>query len=101
MKTIRQDIMDILRDRYCSARDISKLMGLREREVYDHLTHIEKSLHEPQRLIIEPSKCLSCGFVFIKRKRLTMPGRCPVCKKQHITRPIYRIDDGESETRSS
>jgi predicted Zn-ribbon and HTH transcriptional regulator len=92
MKTIRQDIMEVLRTRPSSVRDISKLLSIREKEAYEHLEHIEKSLHGTEKLMVESSTCLSCGFVFKKRTRLTMPGRCPVCRKEHITRPLFWID---------
>jgi predicted Zn-ribbon and HTH transcriptional regulator len=84
--------MEILRTRPSSVRDVSKLLGIREKEVCEHLTHIEKSLHIPEKFIVEPSRCLSCGFVFKKRTRLTIPGRCPVCRKEHITRPLFWIE---------
>jgi predicted Zn-ribbon and HTH transcriptional regulator len=74
-----------------SAKDISRILGLREREVYEHLPHVEKSLGTGLSLISEPARCLACDFVFAKRKRLTTPGKCPVCRSEHVAAPLYGI----------
>ncbi len=93
MKTVRQEILAMIRYCSCTAQDISKMVSIREKEVYEHLKHIEKSVGAyGEKLIIYQSKCLSCGFEFKKRTRLTTPGRCPVCKKESITRPVFKVE---------
>ena len=75
-----------------SARDLSQEVGIREREVYPHLTHIARSVKQSGRqLRILPFACLACGYQFAKRKRFTRPGRCPRCKKSRIETPYYII----------
>ncbi len=73
------------------ARDLSQMLGLPEKEVYAHLEHIAKTArHQDLRLVIDPEPvCLACGYVFKNRKRLTPPGRCPVCRATHISEPLY------------
>ncbi len=76
----------------CTARDLSQILGVREKEVYAHLVHIARSVvPQRQRLLVIPSECLSCGYVFDARKRFTKPGRCPTCKGERIQEPRYRI----------
>jgi predicted Zn-ribbon and HTH transcriptional regulator len=90
--TIRQEIIALLSKEEYSARDLSQVLGIREKDVYDHLPHIARSVTSlNKRLMIIPSKCISCGFAFKKRKRFSKPGRCPRCKSQHIIEPRYRI----------
>ena len=89
--TIRQRIRQLLMEGEYTAKDISRILGLKEREVYDHLPHVEKSLGSGASVICEPARCLTCDFVFAKRKRLTNPGRCPVCRSEHISAPVYGI----------
>jgi predicted Zn-ribbon and HTH transcriptional regulator len=70
MPTLRQKIISLLIDEEMSAREISGEVGISEKEVYGHLSHIARS---------------------VDRKRFTRPGRCPQCKKSHIQSPRFRI----------
>jgi len=92
MQTIRRQITELLcRDEY-SAREISQEVSIREKEVYDHLSHISRSLIPKKRqLLIIPSECLVCGYNFESRKRFRKPGRCPRCKSERIEVPRYRV----------
>jgi predicted Zn-ribbon and HTH transcriptional regulator len=72
-------------------REISKLFGMKEGEVLDHLNHIAKSIH-PKCLTAEPASCKGCGFIFKKRTRLSTPSRCPVCKSEQISPPRFKIN---------
>ena len=81
-----------------NARDLSRQVGIAEKEVYGHLEHIARSLPlQGKRLVTRPSQCLACGYVFKKRSRLTRPGRCPRCRKSHLTRPAFRIEPGRTQ----
>jgi hypothetical protein len=91
MLTLRKKIAEALGEECLDSQEISKLFGIREREVVDHLQHIAKSVH-PERLTAEPASCRQCGFSFRKRTRLNTPGRCPVCKSEYISPPRFKID---------
>ena len=92
MKTARKQIIDLLNEVAMSAIEISQDLGIREKEVYAHLSHIARSVEaQGKKLIINPSQCLKCGYVFEDRKRFTRPGRCPRCRETHIKRPTYEI----------
>jgi predicted Zn-ribbon and HTH transcriptional regulator len=92
MQTIRQQMTVLLSKKDMSARELSQAMRIREKEVYEHLSHISRSAAaQGKKLIILPSRCLVCGYVFQDRKRFTRPGRCPRCKRSHIQEPMYRI----------
>ena len=94
MPTIRQEIIDLLTDGQMDALELSREVGIREKEVYEHLAHIKRSLAaKGGRLVVRPSECLGCGYVFKDRRRLTRPGRCPRCRKSLLTYPVYRIQD--------
>lgn len=91
-ETDRRKIMDILSDRPQSARDISVEAGISMKEVYGHLEHIQKTLgKKDHRLVVIPSECKKCGFVFRKRERLNKPGKCPVCRSESIEEPLFSI----------
>lgn len=92
MKTVRQFIIDLLKEDTYSAGDLSREIGVKEKEIYEHLIHISKSVvPKGNKLVIYPSECLKCGYIFKDRSRFTPPGRCPRCKESHITLPTYRI----------
>lgn len=92
MKTLRKEMVTLLSVNEMSAKEISSAVGVGEKEVYTHLSHIARSVkHQRKKLIIKPAECLGCGYIFKKRKRLTSPSRCPICKKEHIQNPMYRI----------
>jgi hypothetical protein len=76
----------------CSAKDISTEVGIGEKEVFEHLSHIQKSLHgENLSLHMVPARCRSCGFEFQKRQRFSKPGRCPICRNSFIEEPRFEI----------
>jgi predicted Zn-ribbon and HTH transcriptional regulator len=92
MHTIRQKIFDLLADREMDARELSREVGIKEKEVYEHLPHIARSLAaKGRKLSLRPSECLQCGFVFKDRRRFTRPGRCPRCKSSHLQNPVFSI----------
>jgi predicted Zn-ribbon and HTH transcriptional regulator len=74
------------------AKEISANAGLPEKEVYAHLEHIRRSLlRQRERLVMQPPVCRKCGFVFAKRERLGKPGRCPRCRGESISPPLFSI----------
>lgn len=75
-----------------SVKDISAAVRASEREIYDHLPHIQKSvLQHGQELVVYPAECRKCGFKFIKREKLKKPGKCPVCRAESIKEPFFSI----------
>jgi predicted Zn-ribbon and HTH transcriptional regulator len=92
MQTIRQQMITLLSGEQHSAQGLSTALRIREKEVYDHLSHIRRSLASQKRkLDVKPAQCLECRYVFDDRSRLTKPGRCPRCKGTHIEDPRYRV----------
>lgn len=88
-ETVRREIIALLGEDVLSARDLSAAVSASEKEVYDHLAHIQKK--KDLRLRTIPAECRKCGFVFKKRERLTKPGRCPVCRGEVIQEPLFSL----------
>lgn len=94
-ETIRNRIRALLEKGPRTAREISIAIRQPEQDIESHLEHLRKSLHsEGLRLERIPAECRGCGFVFRKRGRLKAPGRCPVCKEESISGPIFRVKGG-------
>ena len=92
MPTIRQQIIALLSQGAYEAGEISQLIGIREKEVCDHLLHVSRSvISRGRRLEVTPARCLACGHVFRDRKRLTKPSRCYRCKSERLTEPMYQV----------
>ncbi|UCH06564.1 MAG: ArsR family transcriptional regulator [Deltaproteobacteria bacterium] len=92
MRTVRQQIIQLLINEEMCAREISQTLRIREKEVYDHLSHIARTVATQQmRLVVQPFRCLACGYLFQNRKRFTRPSRCPRCKRSYVQEPTYQI----------
>ncbi len=92
--TLRRNIMALLsaKDGFLSAQEISRQFRIPEKDVYIHLEHIRRTARRSrQELKVLPAVCNICGFAFNKRNRLFKPGRCPVCRRQHISPPGFSL----------
>lgn len=89
--TLRQRIIQQLQQGPCSAMDLSAALGIAVKEIPYHLEHIRRSLKTSGSLIHTPSRCLACGFVFGKREKLSAPGRCPRCRHEGISEPLFAL----------
>lgn len=96
--TARHEIVSLLKQGQQSAKEISSAVGMSEKDVYDHLEHVRKSLHASgYRLVVTPAECKKCGFQFSKRERLRKPGKCPDCRGEAIYEPLFSIE-GQKDT---
>lgn len=91
-ETRRQRILSELERGTFTARDLSKLLRISEKEVVAHMEHVSRSLKLPKRLIVDPSICHRCGFTFSDRRRFSSPGRCPKCRHEGIQPPSFRVE---------
>lgn len=92
MNTVRQAIVSLLSEGQFTARAVSGVLGVSEKEVYEHLAHVSRSVrYMKKKLSVIPARCLECGYVFEDRNRFTPPARCPRCRGEHIHDPEYRI----------
>lgn len=91
--TPRRRIIELLTGTLLSSHQLAQLLGMPERQVEDHLTHIVKSLarNASRTFLLEPSHCQDCTYTFRDRTRLTRPSRCPRCRSEAITSPRYGI----------
>ena len=65
MPTLRQQIIELLTDGEMDARELSREVGIKEKEVIEHLCHISRSLAvKGKKLTIRSAECLLCGYVF-------------------------------------
>jgi transcriptional regulator len=93
--TFRQRLIERLSKDELGFEELRRELEAPVRALEDDLRHVERSLRRGSvRLRIEPSRCLSCDFVFQDRaaRHLHAPGRCPRCRSERITDPRFRIE---------
>lgn len=91
-ETARQAIRGHLSRDARTARELSSLVGLPEKDVVAHLEHLDRSLRAAGvRLVVEPARCLACGFTFRDRRRLSKPSACPRCRATHVSAPLFAV----------
>ncbi len=74
-----------------TVRELAEWFHADARDILIDLEHIAKSA-KPGKLLMEPSACRGCGFVFKERERHKRPSRCPECNYEKITEPVFSID---------
>jgi predicted Zn-ribbon and HTH transcriptional regulator len=91
-QTPRQALAEALRAGPATARDLSRIVGISEHDVTAHLVHLARSLRaRGQRLVIEPARCLDCGFVYARREKPARPSHCAECRGTRLTLPEFSI----------
>ena len=93
-RTPRQRIIDLITGARLSSYQLALMLGIRERQVEEHLSHVVKTIarDKTKQFILDPARCQDCDFVFLDRRRLTSPSRCPNCRSEGIAAPRYGID---------
>jgi len=74
--TLRQQIIALLRMRPWEAGGLARALGISQRQVESHLTHVRKSVEaHGERMVIEPAQCRDCGFACAERTWHVVPMR--------------------------
>lgn len=89
--TRRKEIADLLRASAMTVRELARLFSADTSDIVTDLEHIARSIKPKERLEVQPSMCRACGFVFKTREKLKKPSKCPRCKHEKITEPVFSI----------
>jgi len=74
-----------------SVSSLARELGLKRGDVEDDLHHMIRSARAAgHRVVIEPAKCRSCGFIFGEDK-LSKPGKCPECRGTRLFEPQISV----------
>ena len=97
-RTRRQQLRALLLREQLAFGSLRDLLGLGVRDLEQELRHVERSARGAgERLVVEPARCLGCGFGFRERgaRHLHAPGRCPQCRSERIADPSFRIESAK------
>lgn len=89
--TRRRDTILLLSQQAMTVRELAEWFRADARDILIDLEHIAQSVKPAGRLIMDPSNCKSCGFLFKKRERHKRPSKCPECKGEKITEPVFSV----------
>jgi predicted Zn-ribbon and HTH transcriptional regulator len=90
--TVRDRIRAALERGDHTSLQLSQAVGVPQGEVAGHLEHLSRSLpHQGLALVVEPARCIACGFAFEDRRRMSRPSRCPRCRSERIDPPRFSI----------
>jgi transcriptional regulator len=76
----RKHLLQILTVAPRSVSSIARELGLKRGEIEEDLHHMIRTARAAgHRVIVEPARCRTCGFLFADDK-LGKPGKCPACR---------------------
>lgn len=91
----RRQLLELVSAEPRSASSLARELGLERRGMEEELRHVIRSARAAgHRVIVEPARCKSCGFLF-DPDTLTKPGRCPSCRGSRIFEALVRVERAE------
>ncbi len=90
METTRQRIAERLRSGPTTASDVAADLSLSTPAVYEHLTHVSRSVGDDEGFLVSPPTCRDCGFDGFDEP-INAPSRCPECRSERIEEPAFVI----------
>ena len=90
-KTVRQQMADLLAQERLTSLELSQQLHISEKEVIRHLPHVAKTVSHRGKMNMEQPRCPKCGFKFKDRSRFSIPSRCPRCKNEHLSPPVFWV----------
>jgi predicted Zn-ribbon and HTH transcriptional regulator len=92
----RRDLLTLLTVEPRSVSSLARELGMKRQDIEDDLRHAIRSARAAgHRVVIEPARCRSCGFLFGEDK-LLKPGKCPACRGTRLYEAQIRVDPNPS-----
>ncbi len=93
IETRRREIVELLEKDKMSAKQLSDFFRVEVGFILEDLKHISISLKNVHKKLKEQfSVCNVCGYEFRNREKLSRPSKCPKCKSEDNTEPVFWID---------
>lgn len=89
--TVRERIADQLRGNQATPSDLADQFQISPSTAINHVQHIARSVDQTnERIEVAPPACKSCGFDSFDDPA-NLPSRCPACKAESISEPVFRL----------
>jgi transcriptional regulator len=84
--------MEMLSREPRTVSSLARELGIPRRDLETDLRHMIRSARAGgHRVIVEPARCRTCGFLFGEEK-LSKPSRCPECRGTRLYEPLVRVE---------
>ncbi len=91
-ETTRQRIRESLRGEPATPSELAREFELTAPVILSHVEHVSHSVDgTDEQLLVAPPACRDCGFDGFD-DLLNRPSRCPACKSEAVTEPIFTIE---------
>jgi len=91
-RTTRERMTERLRETPLPAGTLAREFEIQTSDALDHVQHIARSLDSTdEQLLVAPPECEECGFDGFD-DLINRPSRCPECKAESVTEPVFRVD---------
>ncbi len=92
IQTRRKEMIEMLEEGARSLKELADHFGVDVRDITKDLYHISQTVKSQHKKFKRKwAECNSCGFVFKDRQKFTRPTKCPRCKSEDITEPVFSI----------
>ena len=95
----RQDIIKLLSTQPMTLKELAEYFRLPAKDLLVDLQFIPRILSRG-KFTTDPSVCKNCGYVFKDREKKTRPNKCPKCRYEKMTEPVFSITYGSKENNS-
>ncbi|VVB81115.1 Uncharacterised protein [uncultured archaeon] len=86
-----RDIIELLSKQAMTLRELAEWFHADTKELLIDLEHISQII-KPGKLVMDPSVCRTCGYVFKDRENRRRPSKCPKCKAEKVSEPVFSIE---------
>lgn len=91
-RTTRERMADRLREEPLPAAGLAREFDVTASDALDHVRHVARTLEGTgEQLLVAPPECRSCGFDGFDDPA-NRPSRCPECKSEDLTEPVFRVE---------
>ena len=84
-------LIELLSKQAMTLRELAEWFHADTKELLLDLERVSQSV-KPGKLIMDPSVCRNCGYVFKDREKRRRPSKCPECKGEKVSEPVFSIE---------
>ena len=93
IQTRRKEIIEMLEKDRMTVKQLADLFRVEPKFILEDLKHISISLKNVHKKLKEQfSVCNVCGYEFRSREKMSRPSKCPKCRAEDITEPVFWIE---------
>ena len=93
MQTRRKEMIALLEQQKMTARQLAERFEVEVPDILEDLKHIAQTIKATHKKLKEQwAVCNICGFVFKEREKFSRPSKCPKCRSEGTTEPVFWVE---------